>query len=96
MARTQQPAPPPADMQLPSRAARLSGLAIAVITGILAGVLAVDAAGAGTTFDAAVRSVVAAALLALALFVAALVAFPRQIRDFLQRRYERGQTKGQR
>ena len=78
------------DGALPSRNARMSGFVIALVTAFLAILLIADAAsGDHSSAETAIRAIAGVALVALAAFVAALVLFPAQIRDFLQRRYDR-------
>jgi hypothetical protein len=76
--------------QLPSRNARLSGLAIAVVTVVLAVMLMVGAFSSDrSTGEVITRAVLGAAMVGLAVFVGVLVAFPAQLRDYFQRRRDR-------
>ena len=70
---------------LPSRGARVAGAVIALITVALAVALLAGAAGKPAP-DAVARIVAGALLLALALGIGALAAFPAAVRDRLTRR----------
>ena len=76
--------------QLPSRNARLSGVAIAVLTGVLAAMLFVGAfSGDKSTGETLTRAILGATMVGLAIFVGVLVAFPAQLRDYFQPRRDR-------
>jgi hypothetical protein len=72
---------------LPSRNARLSGLALAVVTFILSGMIFVGAFDEDLSdVEMIGRMILGGAMLLLALFVGVLVVFPAQIRDYFARR----------
>ena len=77
---------PSATAALPSRTARLSGLVLAVITFVLSAMIFFGAFDEETTASMVGRAILGLAMLLLALFVGALVAFPGQIRDYFARR----------
>lgn len=79
-------APAPMPAALPSRNARISGFAIAVITAFIAIVVIRDAATNGSGLDSVVKIVTGASLIVLAIVVGALVLFPAQLRDYFARR----------
>ena len=85
------PAPTPQQPRaLPSRTARLSGFALALITALLGIAMFADAFGGNNGTPEVFGRVIAGSLLVgLAVFVSALVLFPAQIRDYLYRRQER-------
>ena len=77
----QRDAPPRrADPLVPSNTARATGLMIAAITAFLAVLMISDAIAKGGGVDATVRIVAGVSLVLLAAVVAALSAFPAQIR----------------
>ncbi|HXH83656.1 MAG TPA: hypothetical protein VNN07_12120, partial [Candidatus Tectomicrobia bacterium] len=84
-----QPLPPPADV--PSPLARATGFAIAVVTFFAAAVMFYDGlTGDYAGIDQAFRIIGGTLMMALAVFVAALVLFPVQLRQWFQRRSRRG------
>lgn len=86
--RTRRAAPP---ANAPSPLARATGFAIAIVTFFAAAVMFYDGAtGDYAGIDHSLRIIGGALMMALALFVGALVLFPLQLRSWFQRRSRRG------
>jgi hypothetical protein len=79
--------PAASDGPLPSTAARVTGMMIAVLTAFLAILMMYQAAtGDSSGIDAVVRIVAGVTLVALAVVVGLLSLAPGQVRDWLRRR----------